>query len=95
MSGKEKRDVAEAAGRWLTDIDPSKISREELRRILNIPDANEMLSYVIVKVPPGTRMRMGVAGKSADGVRGGATQFDLIDNKVDGNWILKTHYYGE
>ncbi len=47
-----------------------------------------MQSYIAIKVPAGTRMRMGVVGHGKEGLRGGGIQFDLLKEEFDTSWII-------
>ena len=62
----------------------------KLKDALSIPGALPE-SFVRIKIPAGTRIRMGIIADSAqNGTRGGAIQYQLVDAKADGNWIIQT-----
>ncbi|MCM2351656.1 MAG: pre-toxin TG domain-containing protein [Bacteriovoracaceae bacterium] len=79
--------AAEATGRWLMRIDPRTMSKDEIRKIYALSPKNDIGQAVIVKIPAGTRMRMGVVGHGKDGSLGGAIQYNLNADIIS-NWIV-------
>jgi hypothetical protein len=66
---------ANRLGAWLSPTPPT--SREVVRRSLALPPENTAEQYVVVTVPAGTRMKVGIAAP-AFGQPGGGRQVQLL-----------------
>lgn len=79
-------------GRWFSRINPVDLAGDKLKlkSILNLPEENLMQSYIAIKVPAGTRMRMGVVGHGKDGMKGGGIQYDLLNEEFNPSWMFQS-----
>jgi len=70
-------------GNWLVDFNPSKFTAVELKDTLALPAIPT--AYSKVTVMPGTRLRVGVAGKIQEYGRGGIVQWQILtgNNKLE------------
>ena len=63
-------------GSWLIDYNPSKFKATELQDILALPGIPT--AYSKVTIVPGTRLRVGIAGKIQEYGRGGIVQWQIL-----------------
>jgi RHS repeat-associated protein len=68
------------AGRWLTTIDPTTMSKKQLREVLALPDSNKINYWSQVNIPAGTHINYGTVGQKFGRV-GGGSQIELVADK--------------
>jgi len=89
IANETKESLSKKSGRWFSRMNPEEFSdKNKLRDLLSLPPDNNLGNIMTIKVPPGTKMRMGVvAGSEKIGTKGGGIQYDLINTSINERWI--------
>ncbi len=65
----------------------TRLGKEYLRKVYNLPDTNNLSSVAEIVIPKGHRVELGIVGHGIDGTKGGAAQYRFRDS-IKKDWVL-------